>query len=35
VLPERLEEAFAGNAVGRFLEQQDAQGMGAPMGITI
>jgi hypothetical protein len=35
VLPERLEKALGGNAVGRFLEQEHAQGMGAPLGITI
>ena len=35
VLPEGLEKAFGGLAVGGFLEQMDAQGTGAPLGIAL
>jgi hypothetical protein len=34
VLPEGLEKAFGGLAVGGFLEPMDTQGTGAPLGIT-
>jgi hypothetical protein len=34
MLPDGLEKAFGGNAVGAFLEQEQTQGTGAPLGVT-
>lgn len=33
VEPDRLQEPFGGRAVGRLPEQQDAQRLGAPLGV--